>query len=72
MNLYRCYLYGEAGTKPDCMSIRGDSDRAARKLAMQMLRDKPELRRVEAWREGDIAFRVSRHAMLAEREAYGF
>ena len=71
MNLYRCYLYGAVGTKPVCMSIQGDSDSQARRTAMQVLHDRPDVERVEAWRDADIAFRVNRHNMIAEGEADG-
>jgi hypothetical protein len=46
MNLYRCYLYGAVGTKPVCMSIQGDSDSQARRTAMQVLHDRPDVERV--------------------------
>lgn len=69
MNLYRCYLFGEHGTKPDSTSLHGDTDEAAREIAMQLLRDRPRVQRIEAWRGCDFAFRVHRHALAAESGA---
>ena len=66
MKLYRCYLFGEKAAKPDCTPIYGDTDKAARERAMQLLRDRPHVDRIEAWRECDFAFRVNRHAVKAE------
>jgi len=69
MNLYRCYLFGEHGTKPDSTSMHGQTDEAAREMAMQLLRDRPHVHRIEAWRDCDFAFRVNRHTIKAESGA---
>jgi hypothetical protein len=66
MNAYRCYLYGAPGTKMQSTLIHGDTDEDARKIVLQILRERPEIDRAEVWRECDLAFRLNRHAIAAE------
>jgi len=60
MTLYRCYLRNEAGSPIGWKPIQSETDAGARRLAMNMLREGPQIRNLEVWRNADLAFRLSR------------
>jgi hypothetical protein len=60
MTLYRCYLRDQAGVQIGWKPIHSDNDAGARKAALDILREHPHASNLEAWREADIAFRLSR------------
>jgi len=45
-------------------TIRSETDAGARRLALELLSKNPEIRNLEAWRSGDLVFRVSRLHLL--------
>ena len=65
MNVYRCYLLAP-NSKSRRTTIQSDSDAHARELALQILRNCPEVESLEAWREADFAFRLNRHTVNLE------
>jgi hypothetical protein len=66
MSLYRCCLFGKAGLLPGCKPIHADSDRDARRLALELLHETPPAESLDVWRDADFAFGMSRHQMLLE------
>jgi hypothetical protein len=60
MTLYRCWLRDREGAPLGWKPIQSDTDAGARQLALNLLRDQPEVRNLEAWRNADLAFRLTR------------
>ena len=60
MSVYRCYFSDKAGTQVGWKPVRCSSDFGARKSAIALLHERPEISRVEVWREADLAFRLTR------------
>jgi len=60
MTIYQCCFRNDAGKQAEYQVIQTDTDPAARKMALDMLRDRPQMRNVEVWRNGDFAFRLAR------------
>lgn len=60
MTLYRCYLRDEAGMQIGWNPIQNDTDAGARKAALLILRERPQVHNMEVWRDADLVFRLSR------------
>ena len=60
MTLYRCWMRNNAGLPIGWKPIMSDTDAGARKLALNMLREQPEVRNLDVWRNADLAFRLNR------------
>jgi hypothetical protein len=60
MTLYRCHFSDAAGSPIGKTLIQSQTDAGAKKIALRFLRGRSEIRRLEAWREADLAFRLSR------------
>jgi hypothetical protein len=60
MATYQCYFRNDAGAQVEHKAIHTDTDAGARKIVLDMLRDRPEIRNVEVWQDADFAFRLSR------------
>jgi hypothetical protein len=69
MALYRYYLLSASGGQARCTRFNSDTDAQARKVALQMLRDYPDVERLEAWRDADLAFRLNRHTAISQSKA---
>jgi len=65
MTVYRCFLRNRAGMPTGWKPIQSDTDAGARKLALDLLREQPQIQNVEAWRNADLAFRLSRSHLSA-------
>ncbi len=61
MALYRCALFTQVGPQPGFKTLHAENDAGARHLALELLRNSPELDRIEVWRDADLAFRLSQH-----------
>ncbi len=68
MSLYRCFLRNAAGRTIGWKPIRSASDAGARRIALSVLRESSDAQNLEAWREADLAFRLSRRE-AAQRES---
>ena len=66
MSLYRCYFRDQKGMQIGWEPIRSKTDAEARKLAARMLRERSDIRRLDAWREADLAFHLSRFDVSTE------
>jgi len=64
MTVYRCCLWSRTGVRKGVRTIRSETDAGARRLALELLSKNPEIRNLEAWRSGDLVFRVSRLHLL--------
>jgi hypothetical protein len=60
MTVYRCYFRNAAGVTIGTDLIRSETDEGAKRAALDLLRGRSEIRRVEVWRGADLAFRFSR------------
>ncbi len=66
MSFYRCVSYGSTALQPGYRPIRAESGPEARRAALEILRDNPQIDRVEVWLGGDLAFRLNRHQAKIE------
>jgi hypothetical protein len=69
MEIYRCFVFDQTGTRPGFKTIHAETDVHAKKIAMDLLRDDPVIEKMEVWREADLAFRLSRNQ--ARLEGFG-
>jgi hypothetical protein len=69
MALYRCSLFNRAGARPGITPLHAASDAEARRLALELLRQSPEVDRVEVWRDADLAFRLNQRQARLEAAA---
>ena len=69
MTLYRCWLRNDAGIPMGWQSIRSDTDAGARKLALRLLRERPQIQNLQVWRNADLAFRLGRSHLKAESDS---
>jgi hypothetical protein len=66
MALYRCSLFNGSGAQPGMTPLLAASDAEARQLALELLRQSPEVDRVEVWRDADLAFRLNQRQARLE------
>ncbi len=66
MTTYRLYFRDQAGSPAGWAPIRSTNDAGARKLALAMLRERSEIRGIDAWRDSDLAFRLNRFDVSPE------
>ena len=69
MDLYRCFVYDQSGTKPTYRTIHAETDGHAKRIAMDLLLDDPVIEKVEVWRDADLAFQLCRNQ--ARLEGFG-
>jgi hypothetical protein len=60
MMQYRLFFRDKAGRPSGSERIRSNSDTGARHSAMALLKQHTEISRIDAWREADFAFRLTR------------
>ena len=66
MSLYRCICYSDTELHPGFRPIHAGSDAEARKTAFALLRENPQMDRLEVWRGSDLAFRLNRRQARIE------
>lgn len=66
MSLYRCISYGIGGLQPGFKRIHAESNTQARKAAFELLREHPQIDRLEVWLGSDLAFRMNRRQARME------
>lgn len=71
MTPYQCCFFSPAVRQPSFKVLHADTDAEARRLVSIILRDSPEIERVEVWRDGDFAFRVNQHQVHLEMYSLG-
>ena len=59
MRLYRVYFCDAAGTFVGTELIRSVTDEDAKNAALALIEGRSEIRRLEAWRQAKLAFRLS-------------
>jgi hypothetical protein len=52
--------------QPSFKVLHAETDAEARRMVSLILRNVPQIERVEAWRDGDFAFRVNQHQVHLE------
>jgi len=66
MALYRCSLFSRLGAWPGMTPLLAETDAEARQLALELLRQSPDVDRVEVWRDADLAFRLNQRQARLE------
>jgi hypothetical protein len=69
MDLYRCFVYDQSGTKPTYRTIHAETAGHAKRIALDLLRDDPVIEKMEVWRDADLAFQLCRNQ--ARLEGFG-
>ena len=71
MTPYQCWFYLAKLPQPRFDILHAETDAEARGLVRHILRDAPQIDRVEVWRDGDIAFRLNQHQIHLEMRYAG-
>lgn len=61
MTPYKCWFFPAKLPQPSFEILRAQTDSEARGLVSRILRNSPQIERVEVWRDGDLAFRLNQH-----------
>ena len=71
MTPYKCWFFVTRLPQPRFNVLHAQSDAEARGLVSHILRDSPQIERVEVWRDGDFAFRLNQHQVHLEMRYAG-
>lgn len=71
MTPYKCWFFIAQLPQPRFNIVHAQTDAEARGLVSCILRDSPQIERVEVWRDGDFAFRVNQHQVHLEMRYAG-
>ena len=69
MAFYRCLRFNRTGILPGITPLRAATDVEARRLAMELLHQSPEVDRLEVWLDGDLVFRLNQRQAKLEKAA---
>lgn len=71
MTPYKCWFFVAKLPQPRLDILHAETDGEARGLVSHILRDSPQIERVEVWRDGDFAFRLNQHQVHLETRYAG-
>jgi hypothetical protein len=71
MTSYKCWFFVAKLPQPRFNILHAETDAEARGLVSHILRDSPQIDRVEVWRDGDLAFRLNQHQIHLEMRYAG-
>jgi hypothetical protein len=65
MSIYRCYFHNKHGVTENWQAIYGENEAEARLTALDVLRERGHVGKLEVWRDGLRIFELGRESLNA-------
>ena len=63
MSVYRCYFHDKQGVTTDWLPVYSDNEAEARLVALDILRERRHVQKLEVWRDSTCLFYVGRELL---------